>query len=599
MKGGTVQINWHESKPVLTLDFHPLSATLATAGADYDIKLWSIKPSGAQKKLPEVTYVNSLSYHSSAVNVIRFSSSGELLASGSDGGELLIWKLHSTDTGQTWKVLKISHIKDIMDLEWSTDAAYIISGSVDNSCIIWDVNKGTNLQTLDTHAHYVQGVAWDPLGKYLASLSSDRTCRIYISKPQKSKGVEKINYVCKHVISKAEQPLLKNSKSTKYHLFHDETLPSFFRRLAWSPDGSFLLVPAGSYKVGTASESVNAAYIFSRKDLSRPAIQLPCASKAIVAVRFCPIFFNLKGTNSDGLFKLPYRIVFAVATLNSLYIYDTESTSPIAVFAGLHYAPVTDITWSPDARYLAFSSQDGFCSLVEFEDGELGSPYCLSKGNVSDMDSKSTLQTANDVVLPTGSVGEVVAESRKMEAEEKVDDMDIETSRDIGAVTSESCDKAEDMIIKSTGNVSAVIANSRKNEARHKADDMVIEGGKADSMKSDAEEKTDDMIIETNETANIEAALLDDRKTEDATAKQVSSSGSVNFGAEEKELKQPVNPDNKQSEAEKKADKPQSTLDGIKPRPEEKIGNQLSSSKSTPVTNKPARKRITPVAIDP
>jgi chromatin assembly factor 1 subunit B len=39
MKGGTVQINWHESKPVLTLDFHPLSATLATAGADFDIKV--------------------------------------------------------------------------------------------------------------------------------------------------------------------------------------------------------------------------------------------------------------------------------------------------------------------------------------------------------------------------------------------------------------------------------------------------------------------------------------------------------------------------------------------------------------------------------
>ncbi|CAL5214579.1 unnamed protein product [Lathyrus oleraceus] len=562
MKGGTVQINWHESKPVLTLDFHPLSATLATAGADFDIKLWSIKPSGSPKKLPVVTYLNSLSYHSSAVNVIRFSPSGELLASGSDGGELLIWKLHSMDTGQTWKVLKMlrSHIKDIMDLEWSADGAYMISGSVDNSCIIWDVNKGTNLQTLDTHAHYVQGVAWDPLGKYVASLSSDRTCRVYISKPHKSKGVERINYACKHVISKAEQPLLKNSKSTKYHLFHDETLPSFFRRLAWSPDGSFLLVPAGSYKIGTASESVNAAYIFSRKDLSRPAIQIPCASKAVVAVRFCPIFFNLKGTNSDGLFKLPYRIVFAVATLNSLYIYDTESTSPIAIFAGLHYAPVTDITWSPDAHYLAFSSQDGFCSLVEFEDGELGSPYCLSKGNVSDKDSKNTLQTANDTVLPTGSVGAVVAESRKIEVEEKVDGMDIEVSRDIGAFASDSSktktqDNPDDMIIKPTGNVSEVIADSKKNEAEHKTDDMVIEG-------VEAEHKTDDMAIE--------GVAADSRK-------------------------QSPNPDGKQSES----DKPQSSLNDIKPGPAEKTGNQLSSLKSTPASNKPARKRITPIAIDP
>lgn len=50
-------------------------------------------------------------------------------------------------------------------------------------------------------------------------------------------------------------------------------------------------------------------------------------------------------SSADGLFKLPYRIVFAVATLNSLYIFDTENTSPIAILAGLHYATITDITW--------------------------------------------------------------------------------------------------------------------------------------------------------------------------------------------------------------------------------------------------------------
>lgn len=39
MKGGTVQINWHDTKPVLSLDFHHLTGLLATAGADYDIKV--------------------------------------------------------------------------------------------------------------------------------------------------------------------------------------------------------------------------------------------------------------------------------------------------------------------------------------------------------------------------------------------------------------------------------------------------------------------------------------------------------------------------------------------------------------------------------
>lgn len=39
MRGGTVQINWHEQQPVLTLDFHPVSRRLATGGSDHDIKV--------------------------------------------------------------------------------------------------------------------------------------------------------------------------------------------------------------------------------------------------------------------------------------------------------------------------------------------------------------------------------------------------------------------------------------------------------------------------------------------------------------------------------------------------------------------------------
>lgn len=401
MKGGTLQINWHETKPVLTLDFHPLSGLLCTGGADFDIKLWMINSSEDQKKSPGATYQNSLSYHSSAVNALRFSPSGEQLASGADGGELLIWKLNSTDAGKAWKVLKTLafHRKDLLDLQWSSDGAYLISGSVDNSCIIWDVNKGSVHQILDGHFHYVQGVAWDPLKKYAASLSSDRTLRVYVNKPTKSKGVEKTNYVCQHVIAKLETQTTEESKSARSHLFHDETLPSFFRRLAWSPDGSFLVVPAGSYRPTAASESVNTAYVFSRKNLSRPALMLPGASKPVVAVRFCPMTFNLRGSETPSLFKLPYRLIFAVATLNSLYVYDTESVQPIAIVAGIHYSAITDIAWSPCGKYLALSSQDGYCTLLEFENQELGSPISLREEKQVDHENKSTVWKLDDSIM--------------------------------------------------------------------------------------------------------------------------------------------------------------------------------------------------------
>lgn len=56
-------------------------------------------------------------------------------------------------------------------------------------------------------------MAWDPLAKYIASLSSDRTCRIYVNKPQsKGKGNEKMNYVCQHVIAKVEPQAVDESK---------------------------------------------------------------------------------------------------------------------------------------------------------------------------------------------------------------------------------------------------------------------------------------------------------------------------------------------------------------------------------------------------
>ncbi|GKC42605.1 chromatin assembly factor 1 subunit FAS2 [Tanacetum coccineum] len=59
------------------------------------------------------------------------------------------------------------------------------------------------------------------------------------------KRKKRTDYVCQCVLKKVESQAVEEYKFAKHYLFHDETLPSFFRRLFWSPDGSFLLVPAG------------------------------------------------------------------------------------------------------------------------------------------------------------------------------------------------------------------------------------------------------------------------------------------------------------------------------------------------------------------
>jgi chromatin assembly factor 1 subunit B len=44
-------------------------------------------------------------------------------------------------------------------------------------------------------------------------------------------------------------------------------------------------------------------------------------------------------------FSLPYRMVYAVATQDAVFVYDTQQTVPICVVSNLHYATFSDLTW--------------------------------------------------------------------------------------------------------------------------------------------------------------------------------------------------------------------------------------------------------------
>ncbi len=44
-------------------------------------------------------------------------------------------------------------------------------------------------------------------------------------------------------------------------------------------------------------------------------------------------------------FALPYRLMYAVAAQDSVLLYDTQQSTPIAIFRGLHYSAFTDVAW--------------------------------------------------------------------------------------------------------------------------------------------------------------------------------------------------------------------------------------------------------------
>lgn len=69
------------------------------------------------------------------------------------------------------------HAEDVNDASWAPDATALLTGSIENVCVVWDVSKGKGQGRLTEHGHYVQGVAWDPAQQYVVSQSADRTCR--------------------------------------------------------------------------------------------------------------------------------------------------------------------------------------------------------------------------------------------------------------------------------------------------------------------------------------------------------------------------------------------------------------------------------------
>ncbi|XP_041940164.1 chromatin assembly factor 1 subunit B [Alosa sapidissima] len=390
MKVITCEIAWHNKEPVYSLDFqrNPEARIdrLATAGVDTTVRIWRVDKGPDGKAVVE--FLSNLARHTKAVNVVRFCPNKELLASGGDDGVILLWKLNDAKESEpasafyeeddaklnkeSWNVLKTlrGHIEDVYDISWTKDGNFLVSGSVDNTAIMWDVTKGQKLCIFNDHKSYVQGVTWDPLGQYICTLSCDRVLRVFNTHLKK-----RAFSISKMASSSAAEGEVKN-----YRMFHDDSMKSFFRRLTFTPDGSFLLAPAGCVEAG--ENVTNTTYVFSRKSFKRPVAHLPSPGKATLAVRCCPVYFELrtkKGEDGEvkplpNTLQLPYRVVFAVASEDSLFFYDSQQTLPFGYVSNIHYHTLSDLSWSKDGLILSVSSTDGYCSFVTFAEGELGSP---------------------------------------------------------------------------------------------------------------------------------------------------------------------------------------------------------------------------------
>ncbi|KAL4910162.1 nuclear distribution protein nudF [Aspergillus multicolor] len=136
---------------------------LASCSSDLTVKLWD----------PSKDYANirTLSGHDHSVSSVRFLTSNENhLVSASRDGTLRMWDV---STGFCVKVIKSGSDSWIRDVSPSFDGKWLVSGGREQIVTVWEVSSAEPKATLLGHEHFVETCVFAPPASYghLATLA--------------------------------------------------------------------------------------------------------------------------------------------------------------------------------------------------------------------------------------------------------------------------------------------------------------------------------------------------------------------------------------------------------------------------------------------
>jgi len=359
------------SEAVFSLDFQPTARDgvqrLATGGNDQTVRVWRWAPT-AEGGGPSVTLLGEGKGHSGIVHVVRWSPEGEWLASGGADGQAIVWcrsaaKSLDADGAEGWSMRKaFPAISEVLDLCWSADGKTVFVATFQQLTLGFSVDTGKMTTRIDHHTMAVQGIAADPRGEMLATISMDRSFRV----SSRRKTGDRKEYLPHHHFKgdkgdrKAEEEGEDKEKGGQPRLLSEAAYQHFFRRISWSPDGALIAVPSGQL----ASEQTPFCTLLMHRENPSTAAAVFRSTRETVAARFSP---ELEPADSCWD-STSTRHLLAVATATSVYVYDSKPGKlPVAAIEGCHWSALTDLAWTPDARCLAFASTDGTVSFAQFD----------------------------------------------------------------------------------------------------------------------------------------------------------------------------------------------------------------------------------------
>ncbi|KAL7715846.1 Protein HIRA [Entamoeba marina] len=337
----------HEGCPIFSVDAHPSLDKFVTGGADGTFKVWSSLPLHDNTITPKQLSVVKVG---DVINICRWSPNGEFLAVGGDNKTVSIWKcqqhendeLIEDDSGNVNCETYVNianlrgHIDSITDISWSPTSDRLASASLDNTVIVWDINKKELITTLREHSTCVYGVVWDPLDHFI--LSQDANAALF--------------YDCEtfKVDRKITAPFL--------HSTHG----NFSCRPSWSPDGARAIL------VGATNKSKHTAVVVQRQ--TDEHVHFQCHRNEIVCSRYSPRGYSyINNENKRKVFS-----VFATGGLDcGTSLWTSKANDHTSCFiSSVFDNSLQDAAWLNTGKTLLLVGLDGFLAAIDFSVEEIG-----------------------------------------------------------------------------------------------------------------------------------------------------------------------------------------------------------------------------------
>jgi WD40 repeat protein/serine/threonine protein kinase len=272
--------------------------------------------------------------HKDSVSSVAVSPNGRLALSGSQDNTLILWDL---ETGRQVRPFK-GHTNAVAAVAISPDGRQALSGSADMTVRVWDLASGQETAQLRGHTAAVESVAFSPDGHAALSGSSDGTIRLW----------DLFTGLPKHQIDQYTSPVFG---------------------VAFSPNGRLAL-------------SANADYTVRLWDLAEERQRREFAGHTdyVRSVAFA----------ADG------RRALSGADDGTVRLWDVETGRQLCCLKG-HQAGVWSVAFTPDGRRALSAGKDGTLRVwalpaaggsapgselgrLESPDGELLSVVCVPDG---------------------------------------------------------------------------------------------------------------------------------------------------------------------------------------------------------------------------